>query len=197
MKTEIIKSKDRKSIASAVAVLKRNGIVIYPTETSYGVGADATNIRALKKINRLKGRKGKFIPIIISDIKMTEKYFVLNSDMKKLMKRFMPGPLTLVAKKKMKTKKLIGGFRIPSNRFALKLVKKFGKPVTATSANLSGDKPIYKISDIKKLFSGRVDLIIDAGNLKRRKPSTVFDVTNMKIIRKGKINKKEINKVLG
>ncbi len=195
MKTMIIKINDRKAITSAVSVLKKGGIVVYPTETSYGVGADATNIRALKKINRLKGRKNKFLPIII-DRKMAGKYIVLNSDMKNLMKRFMPGPLTLVADKRMKTKKLLGGFRIPANSFALNLVKRFGKPITATSANISGNKQIYGIKDVKKVFSGRADLIIDAGSLPRRQPSTVFDVRGMRILRKGKISLRKIGKVI-
>lgn len=196
MKTEIIKSRDKKAIVSASAILKKGGLIIYPTETCYGLGADATNLRAVRKIIEVKARKtGKFIPIIISDMKMAEKYIVLNKDIKKLMRKFMPGPLTLVAKKKkIKTKRLLGGFRIPSNRFAINLVRRFGKPITATSANISGKNPIYKISDIKKIFTDKVDLIIDSGNLLRRKPSTVFDVSSKRILRKGKILKREILK---
>jgi len=198
MKTEIIKSRNKKAIVFASAFLKKGGLVIYPTETCYGLGADATNLKAVKKIIRVKGRKSsKFIPIIISDMKMAERYIVLNNDIKKLMRKFMPGPLTLVAKKKrMKTKTLLGGFRIPSNKLALGLVKKFGKPVTATSANISDNKPIYKIKEIKRVFLGRVDLIIDAGSLPRKRPSTVFDVSGRKIIRKGRISKKDVLKII-
>jgi len=199
METEIINSKDENAVISAVNILKKGGLIIYPTETCYGIGADATNLRAVRKLIRLKGREsGKFVPIIISDTKMAEKYLVLNDDIRKLMKKFMPGPLTLVAKKeKMKTRRLLGGFRIPFNRFAINLVKRFGKPVTATSANITGNKPIYRISKIKKVFLGKVDLIIDAGNLPKRQPSTVFDVNSRKVLRKGKISRKEIFGVLG
>ena len=197
METEIIKSKDKNAVTHAVKTLKKGGIVIYPTETSYGLGADATNLIAVKKINRIKGRREKFISIIISDKKMAEKYLVLNGDIRKLMRKFMPGPLTLVAKKKkLKTKTLLGGFRISSNRFASNLVKSFGKPITATSANISGKPGIYRLKDIVKIFSGKVDLIIDSGNLPKRRPSTVFDVSKRKIIRKGKIPKKEVLKIL-
>lgn len=189
--------KPTKAIASAVRILKRGGVIIYPTETSYGIGADATNAKAIKKIIKLKGRAGKFMPIIISDMKMAEKYIVLNDDMRKLVKKFMPGPLTLIAEKKnVKTKKLLGGFRIPSNAFARKLAKKLSKPVTATSANISGKKPIYNIAEIKKVFAGKADLIIDAGRLPRRRPSTVFDVYNKKVVRQGKIKLKAIERVI-
>lgn len=196
MKTKIINIKDDKAVSSAVAVLKKVGLIIYPTETSYGIGADATNVKALRKIIKVKTRKsGKFIPIIISDSKMAEKYIVLNKDIRKLMRKFMPGPLTLVAKKKnMEAKKLLGGFRIPANKFALKLARCFGKPITATSANISGSEGIYKIKDVVKIFKGRVDLIIDSGNLPIRKPSTVFDVSDRKILRRGNISKREILK---
>ena len=184
------------NIVAAVNVLKKGRIIIYPTETSYGIGADATNPEAIRRINMIKGRKEKFMPIIISDMKMAQKYLILNSNIKKLMKKFMPGPLTLVVKKKMKTKKMLGGFRIPANRFALTLVKRLGKPITATSANISGNKPIYNIAQVKKTFSNKVDLIINAGTLPKRQPSTVYDVYTKKIIRQGKINKKDIEKII-
>ncbi len=195
METLILKP-GKQALSYAVKAMKKGGIIIYPTETSYGIGADATNARTVKKINRIKTRKGKFIPIIVSDMKMAEKYIILNNDIKKLIKKFMPGPLTLVVKKRMKTKKLLGGFRISSNKTAVNLARKLGKPITATSANISGNKPIYKISEIKKTFMGKVDLIIDAGSLPKRKPSTVYDSYNKKILRQGKIKLKEINKCL-
>jgi L-threonylcarbamoyladenylate synthase len=196
-KTIILKVNNMKAVPLAVSILRKGGLVIYPTETSYGIAADATSPAAIKKINLLKKRAGKFMPIIVSDIKMAAKYIVLNNEIKKLMKRFMPGPLTLVAKKKnMRTARLLGGFRIPLNEFALKLVKSFGKPITATSANISNEPPIYGIGWIKKTFLGKVDLVIDAGNLKKRLPSTVFDAERRVIIRKGKIKEKEIMKAL-
>ncbi len=196
IKTKIVKLSDKKAVARAVQVLRKGSLVIYPTETSYGIAADATNRNAIKRINSLKKRAGKFMPIIVSDMKMAEKYIVLNKEIKALMKRFMPGPLTLVAKKKkLKTKGMIGGFRIPNNRFACRLVKSFGKPITATSANISGEPPIYKIREIRKAFYGKVEMIVDAGNLPKRKPSTVYDAERKVVIRKGRITEKDIMKV--
>lgn len=198
-KNMIINVHDKKATVHAVKVLSKSGLVIYPTETAYGLACDATNANAIKKIFYVKKRKGKSIPIIVSSVKMIERYAVLDKDARKLMKRFMPGPLTLVVRKKnlpdALSKKTIG-FRIPANKFAINLVKKFGKPITATSTNLSGQKSIYNISEIKKIFIGKVDLIIDSGDLPKRSPSTVFDVNSRKLIRKGKISLKQIEKII-
>ncbi|MCX6818746.1 MAG: L-threonylcarbamoyladenylate synthase [Candidatus Aenigmarchaeota archaeon] len=198
IKTKIVKLSDKKAVAKAVQVLRKGSLVIYPTETSYGIAADATNRNAIKMINSLKKRAGKFMPIIVSDMRMAGKYIVLNNDVRKLMKKFMPGPLTLVAKKKkLKTKGMLGGFRIPNNRFARGLVKSFGKPITATSANISGEPPIYKIREIRKAFYGKVEMIVDAGNLPKRKPSTVYDAERKVVIREGMIKEKDIIKAIG
>ena len=197
MNTRVMNKSDKKAAAFAARVLRKGGIIVYPTETAYGIGADATNIGAIKKINKLKKRSNKLMPVILSEIKMAERYFFVDNEIKKLVKKFMPGPLTLAAKKRKTANEFIGGFRIPADKLASAISKKLGKPIIATSANLSGKNNIYKIKDIVKLFSGKVDLIIDAGNLRKRRPSTVFDVSERKLIRKGKISKREIDRVLG
>lgn len=179
-----------KAIRTAAKILHGGGIVIYPTESSYGIAADATNSKAIKKIFAIKKRPHeKNIPIIVADKKMASRYLLLTEDHKKLL-RLMPGPLTLTAQKKFPAKYL-GGFRISSNKAAEGLSKRLGKPLTATSANISGRKPLYRIKDVIKTF-GSVDLIIDSGDLPKRIASTVFSVEERKIIRKGPITKKEI-----
>ncbi|MBI2075868.1 MAG: threonylcarbamoyl-AMP synthase [Candidatus Aenigmarchaeota archaeon] len=200
MKTVIIKAKYKNAISAAVRVLKKGGIIIYPTETSYGIGADAANSDAIKKIFRIKIReKGKQISIIVSSLSMAKEYAVIGILTKKLAQKFMPGPLTLISKKKnlpgILSKNTIA-WRIPSHAFALALVKKFGKPITATSANKSGKPQMYKINNVIKSFPGSVDLIIDAGNLPRQRPSTIFDTINQKIVRKGPIKEKDISACL-
>lgn len=206
MKTKIIVINSQNAVSESVRILKKGGLVIYPTETSYGIGSDATNEKAIKKLIKLKGRrhtdaKGvihvKPISIIVSSLLMIRKYGFLNEDAKKLSR--MSGPLTLVIRKRklpdILSEKTIA-FRIPANRFALRLVKRYGRPVTATSANLSGRLPLYKIKDVKKIFDGKADLIIDAGNLAVRKPSTIYDTTSKNILRKGRIKEKDIIKCL-
>jgi L-threonylcarbamoyladenylate synthase len=177
-------------INTAVSVLKKKGIVIYPTETLYGIGCDATNKKHIKKIFKIKQCKPskKFISAV-SDISMAKRYFKVGNDAEKLIKKFMPGPLTIIDENG-------NSFRMPKDMIALKIIKKFGKPITSTSANISEHEPIYKIHDIVKTFTGKVDLIIDAGDIPKRAASTVFDTKTQEIIRQGPITKEEIMKVL-
>ena len=130
---------------------------------------------------------------------MAKEYAVIGKDAEALMKKFMPGPLTLVVKKKSLPDELSEdtvALRISSHRFANSMVKNFGKPVTATSANISGKNPVYNIDEIKDVFMGKVSVIVDAGSLKKRKPSTIYDVANKAIIRQGKITRNQIERAL-
>jgi L-threonylcarbamoyladenylate synthase len=193
MRTQILKP-SQKTIQTAVAVLKKGGIVIYPTETAYAIGADSTNRRAENKIYKIKGReKRKRLSVIVSDIEMAKKYVKLSPHAMLLAKKFMPGPLTLVCPRK-KSKQTLA-WRISSNPIARRLSAKLGKPITATSANLSGKRPIYDPRALE-IFKGKVDIIIDAGNLPKRKVSTIFDVQRKKILRRGPITKAQILKIL-
>ncbi len=192
MKTEIVKINNSKAVAKSVDVLSKGGLIIYPTETVYGIGTDATNDKAVKKVLEIKKRiKGKHMLTAFSDIRMARKYLVVTKRAGMLAKEFMPGPLSLIVETKSKpTRKF--GFRIPDNKFVLSLIRKLGAPITSTSANISGSDNLYKIKDIIKTFDGKVDLIIDAGNIPKRKPSTVFDIIEMKVMRKGPISEKQI-----
>lgn len=193
--TMVIKADDRNAVKYAISVLKQGGIIIYPTESSYGIGADALNIKAVKRIFRIKGRsRGKHVPVIVGNARTASKYYHVDSRAKKLIRKFIPGPLTLIPENKYPAplKKILGGFRIPSHPFALTLAKKFKKPVTATSANISGEKPLYRIKDVIRTFGTSVDLIIDSGNLPQRKPSTIYDVARKKVLRRGPVSGKEI-----
>ncbi|MCX6816223.1 MAG: L-threonylcarbamoyladenylate synthase [Candidatus Aenigmarchaeota archaeon] len=191
---EVIKISNKDALSKAVTLLAKGGVIVYPTETSYGLGVDAENDRAVKKIITIKKRnKNKKISVAFSDLKMAKKYLVVTKDAEKLCKAFLPGPLTLLVESK--NHKIVG-FRIPDHKFVLSLIRKLGKPITATSANISGEGDLYKIKDVIKIFDKKSDLIIDGGNLMKRKPSTVYDVTERKVIRKGPIPEKRINAVL-
>ena len=198
-----IKKPNRKIIKEAARIIKNGGLVIYPTETCYGIGSDATNVKAINRIYEIKGRaRTKAIPIIVSGLKMMKKYGVITDEIKFLVKRFMPGPLTIITRKKKTIPNILNpkeiAFRISSNPIASMLVKEVELPITTTSANISGQQPIYKIDDIIKAFEGKVDMIFDCGNLPRIKPSTYIDMKTdePKIIREGPISKKVIIKEL-
>ena len=197
--SKIISESSRDAVKEAVRVLRSGGVIIYPTETAYGMGADSTNAAARKKIYRIKKRfGGKKLSVIVASTAMAMRYIRLDNKAKRLMNAFMPGPLTIICDTKRAGN--IGrdvAFRIPRQKFALRVVRSFGKPVTATSANISGSAALYEISKIKKLFQNKADLIVDGGNLPHRRVSTVYDARNRKIIRKGPVSRKEIERVLG
>lgn len=205
---EIIKQ-NTKAITKAVKVLKRGGLVIFPSETTYGIAADATNPKAVNKLINFKNRPfGKPFSVGVTDIKMAEKYIFLNKTARKLYKSFLPGPLTVVSTGKhvlapgIEAENGTLGIRIPDYPFFLEVVRKFNKPITTTSANASYQKRPYKISDILNNISqkqkGLIDLIIDAGELPHNEPSTVIDTTldDPVILRQGEIKLKGKNEVL-
>lgn len=185
---QIIHITDKRVIEKAVKILHRGGILIYPTETCYGVGVDATNPQAVTKVLKYKKRpQGKAISIGCSDIKMSKEYVLLNQTAKNIYKNFLPGPVTVILKSKRKvdprleSERQTLGIRIPDYDILLEILKAFGKPITTTSANSNGKKTPYSIDDILQNISKKqsklIDTIIDAGELPKNPPSTVIDTT--------------------
>ena len=204
----IIKNSDR-AVDAAVRALKSGGLVIYPTETLYGIGGDATNPKAIKKLTKYKNRPfGKPYSIVVTDQKMAEEYVELNSVAKNVYREFLPGPLTVISKGKHKLAKGVEsengtlGIRIPDYKLVIETVRKLGKPITATSANASYKKRPYAIADILNNISNKqkmlIDLIIDAGDLPHNEPSTVIDTTldDLVTLRQGEIILADKNDVL-
>jgi len=196
------KEKFIKTVKIAVKIMKSGGLIIYPTETCYGIGCDATNTKAVKKIYKIKKReKKRDMTILVSSKRMIKKYVKITKKIEKLMKNFMPGPLTIIAKRRknnfLANKGNTIAFRISSNKLATNLVKNLKKPIISTSANISKERPIYNIKKIIKIFDKKVDMIIDLGNLKKVKPSTIIDMSNNEnIIRRGPISREEILEIL-
>jgi len=172
-------------------VLQAGGLVIYPTETVYGAGVDATNQVAVDKLLQYKSRReGKPLSIAVSDRAMAEQFVEVNEQARQLYQRFLPGPMTVISQVKPNSDKLARGvasefntlgIRISSHPFVEAMVTKFGKPFTATSANASGKRRPYSIAQVLNHLSekqrGLIDLIIDAGTLPNNPPSTVIDTT--------------------
>jgi len=187
-------------IKTAVNILQAGGLVIYPTETCYGAGVDATNPVAVNKILAYKTfRQGKPMSIAVADIKMAAKYVKLNPTAKNLYQKFLPGPLTVISAGKHKVAPGVEsstgtlGIRIPNYSLILKILKSFGKPITATSANVSYKPRPYSIKQLLKYTSQKqqtlIDLFIDAGTLPKRPASTIVDTTldDPLILRQGKL----------
>ena len=185
-------------IQKTITVLQNGGLVVHPSDTVYGLLCDATNPEAVKKLFAFKERPaGKPVSIFVSDLEMAKDYVVIDKKTEDRLKEFLPGPYTVVLQSKHKVVKELEsekgtlGIRIPKYSAILELVKKFGKPVTATSANLSSRPPHYSVESFTKLVAhGReqlVSLVVDGGKLPYNKPSTVIDFTadNLKVLRMG------------
>ena len=196
---QILKIGDPEAVARAVAVLRSGGVILYPTDTLYGLGADALSDDAVAVVQAIKGRDAqKPIHAIVADIEMASKYGEINEIAFALACAYLPGPLSLILKKKEGIDTGIGkgmdtfGVRIPDNRFCMELVREFGSAVTTTSANLSGSATGRSVEDILAQFGDKaqaIDLVIDAGELPERLPSTVVDVSSgvAKVLREGAI----------
>jgi L-threonylcarbamoyladenylate synthase len=197
------------AITQAINILQKGGLVVFPCETVYGVAVDSLNAKAVETLNSYKQRPfGKPYAIMCSGQKMAEDYIELNETAKNLYKTFLPGPMTIVSIGLHKVAKGIEsetgtlGVRIPDYPFMLELIKKFGRPIVATSANASYQKRPYKISDILDNISDKqkslIDLAIDAGELPHNEPSTVIDTTfdEPTVLRQGDIKLKDKNEIL-
>lgn len=162
---------------------------------------DATNKKAVEKLMEFKDRpKGKAISVFVADTAMLKEIVDVDSSVEKKLGELLPGPFTVILRSKHKIEKLLEsekgtlGVRFPDNTLIQDLVKRFGKPVTATSANISGNSPHYSIDAFLKTLSEKkknlVDLIIDTGLLPRNKPSTVLDMTteNLTVLREGEVS---------
>lgn len=192
------KNNQKEVILEAVEILRRGGVIIYPTETVYGIGVDATNQSAVNKILNYKTkRQDKPISVAVSDLLMAKKYVKINQSALNIYQNFLPGPITVVSVGKNKVANGVQsvrgtlGIRWPKYSFILSLVKKFGSPITSTSANATGKKAPHTVADIFKYLSVRqkkiIDLVIDAGVLPPNKPSTVVDTTlhDLTVLRAG------------
>jgi L-threonylcarbamoyladenylate synthase len=193
-----------KKINEALQVLRSGGTVVFPTETSYGLAADATNEQAVVRLMKIKGRGSKTLPIIAADLAMAKKCVQLDGLALQLACRFWPGALTMVLNKRTEEQKNIrtlskycvqGGqiaVRVSSNQIACELSHRLGKPIVATSANRSDQPDCYSIRAVKSQYKSQKlqpDYILNAGALPKRKPSTLVKVQDdkIKVLRKGKI----------
>ena len=150
----------------------------------------------------LKARPDVFLTLDLKRLEIVKEYCYITPLAERLAKKFMPGPLTLVVKAKSNLPKALTAnsgkiaFRISGNKTANALAKELGKPIVATSANIEGKKEIYSGKEAIEKFAQCADVIIDAGALPKRKPSTVYDVASHKILRAGKISVKQIDRAL-
>lgn len=169
----------RRAVEEAVKTLRVGGLVVYPTETCYGLAAPVDDVEAVRRVYLAKRRPlSKPLTMIVSNVEVWSRYAHLTGDALRLIRRFMPGPLTVVLWKKRTVPDIVNpsriGARISSHPLAQAIVESLGKPITATSANISGGANPYTVEGVVK---EGVDLILDCGALPRRPPSTIVDLT--------------------
>jgi tRNA threonylcarbamoyl adenosine modification protein (Sua5/YciO/YrdC/YwlC family) len=178
----------------ATDILKNGGLVIYPTDSVYGLGCDLFNKNAVEKIYTLKGNdKRKLLSFICPDFKSISEYAYVSNPVYKIMRHLLPGPYTFILTASKQVPKILlekrktVGIRVPDNIVCQALLAEFGGPIISTSASLSDENYMMNPEDIYDAFENRVDLFLDSGP-GGLEPSTIIDFTQEEpvVIRQGK-----------
>lgn len=204
MQTDVLLASAPNTIPRAIQVLKQGGLVAFPTDTVYGVGALAFEGKAVESIYSAKDRPvEKAIPILIGDALDLEKVGIdIPSSARKLAGRFWPGPLTILVPKRTDLPESVSatstiGVRIPDHAVARALLRAAG-PMAVTSANISGSQSPVTAQEVYEQLGGRIPLIIDGGRTPGGVPSTLVDCTSpdLKILREGPISLEDLRSAL-
>lgn len=185
-------------IRRAAGILREGGVVVAPTDSVYGLFGDALNEKTVGRIRLIKGRDGGN-PFQIAILKEEAgRYGVLNEDAVRLIERYWPGDVNLIVGKKPSVPDFVSVGTVcltcHANRIADTLVRGVGRPLVSTSVNLSGMPPAVKVADIERSILEAVDLVLDGGETKNKKPNTIVDLTKKpaEVVREGFITKSEL-----
>ncbi|MFP4640788.1 MAG: L-threonylcarbamoyladenylate synthase [Dehalococcoidia bacterium] len=187
----------------AIQILRDGGVVAYPTDTVYGVGAEAFNKLAVERIYRIKQRPShQPLPLLVAETTELQQVGEITELAHHLIERFLPGALTLVMKRAEGAPRWLAGeddkiaVRIPDHQLTISLIQGVGKPIVGTSANLSGMPSPVTAEDVRQQVGNEVDFILDGGRCSGGVESTVVDVTDLYpvVLREGAISMKQIEK---
>ena len=197
---------NQEELQKTAQVLRNGGLVIFPTETVYGIGTNGLDENAIKKLYEVKQRPlNKPNSLLVNNIEMVEKIAKNITEVEyKLMEKFFPGSLTIILEKRDIVPDILTsntntiGIRMPSGEIAKKLIEFAGVPIATSSSNISGKPSGTNITDIKKDFEGKVDCFIDNGESEIGVPSTVIRIIDNipHILRQGTISEEEIRKII-
>lgn len=212
MKTIKVNPTDLRSseeaIREAAEVIRSGGVIIYPTDTLYGLGADATNAKAIDRVFRIKKRPNtKPVPVIISDLDWAKRLAIIDEKTELILSDIWPGAVTVVLRQKFRLPAAVTAgkrtiaLRIPHYKLVYYLTRQADRPLTATSANISGEPPSTRLNEVLGQFAGQEfqpDLVLDAGELNPSEPSTILDLSGRapKISRLGPVSKDDLFKIL-
>ncbi|MBN1866681.1 threonylcarbamoyl-AMP synthase [Candidatus Sumerlaeota bacterium] len=193
-------------IERAVDVLLSGGVVAFPTDTVYGLAADATNPEAVEKLHSIKGREAdKALPVLIDSLKMFGTLSVeIPEGIDDVIDRHWPGPLTLVVRKRSAALKAVSpddtlGLRMPDNMIALGLINMLARPLASTSANRTGERPASTAQEVEEILGDKVDLILDGGPTPGSAVSTVLSLVEepFRVLRQGILEHAALKEILG
>ena len=182
----------------AHALMHSKGVMVYPTDTVYGIGGDATSEEVVKKIHEIKGIKDKRpMSVMVADLGMIDYYCETGIWEDLILSRYLPGPYTFILKKDKRRYMPVSeedtiGVRIPDSPFCQALCKKFGKPIISTSANPTGGIAPTKLDDVDKRILDEVDVVVDGDLTKYRSSSIVVDLVQRKVLREGSSEEIEV-----
>ena len=195
-----------KQIKKAISILKKGGVVAYPTDTVYGLGACMTDTAAVDRIFQVKERpKGMALPVLLADrVQMESIVTSVPMSALLLVDEFFPGALTIILPKSDIVPDIITGggrtvaFRIPDHPVPLALIKGLGKPIVGTSANLSGQPSALTAAEVQAQIGDKIDMVIDGGRCPGGIESTVIDLSGKKPVvrRQGAISIEKLRKIL-
>jgi L-threonylcarbamoyladenylate synthase len=177
-----------KAFARAKEVLSSGGVLVYPTDTVYGIGGDARNPEVVERVKKIKGKEDSVFSVLLGGMGMVKEYAEVEGKTLGAIMDVFPGATTLILKAKkelpvVKEGKI--GVRVPEHIFMRKLSLELNMPIITTSANRSGEKAPVSVAEIDKEIIGEVDLVLDGGETLHRMSSTVIDVEEKKVKRVG------------
>ena len=193
------------ALEQILSFLREGGVIAFPTDTSYGLGADPFNDAAVRQIFAIKGRpETKPILLLVNSMEMAGRVAALSDRATALAERFWPGPLTMILPARESVPSVVTagtgtvGVRWGDAAFARRLIGAFDRPITATSANCAGMPSTIAVSEVREQLGDSIDMIIDGGTLPSRGGSTLLDLTVVpaRLLREGPIAEAELSDVL-
>lgn len=188
-----------KGLAAAAKIVAAGGLICFPTDTVYGLGCDPMDGSAVEKVIKAKGERTKAMPILVQDLESARKLARISDGGRKLAQKFWPGPLTIIQQAREIVPTILVpqgtvGLRSPNHVICLELLRLCSGHLVGTSANKTGYAPAISAEEALKVFSGSVDLVLDAGKSPLGVASTVVDLSKNRllILREGPISKEEI-----
>lgn len=186
----VVKSTDPLAVEKSINILKKGGVIVYPTDTLYGFGVDANNNYAIERINKIKNRHSP-MSVIACKFEQAMSWTNIKEKDIEIAKRILDSSSTLIldAKKNIVSNKILGknnttlGVRIPKHKYCYDISKDYDKPITTTSVNRNGEQPLNDPKSISKIFGEGIDLLIDGGKLRKSTGSKIYELKGSQAIR--------------